>query len=77
MHAHTFTVPPFYITTGTHYLKYRPGCNIVRSNVSYLKSNTILKMCTASNNDNGNTGYKKRIMRGRIEISVFYNYAKP
>src|SRR5690606_14650378 len=37
MSAHTFTVPPFYITTGKHYTQYRQGCNILQvcKNIDY------------------------------------------
>jgi hypothetical protein len=28
MKAHTFKVPPFYLTPGQHYEMYRPGSNI-------------------------------------------------
>ncbi len=30
MNAHTFVVPPFFITTGAHYVDYRVGSNILR-----------------------------------------------
>jgi hypothetical protein len=30
MNAHTFVVPPFFVTTGSHYIKFRTGSNILR-----------------------------------------------
>lgn len=37
MSAHTFTVPPFFVTTGKHYTMYRPGSNILQvcTNIDY------------------------------------------
>lgn len=32
MEAHTFTIPPFFITTSHHYIIARKGCNILVAN---------------------------------------------
>jgi cytochrome c oxidase subunit I len=31
VNAHTFVVPPFFFTTGEHYIQYRAGCNVISS----------------------------------------------
>lgn len=38
MEAHTFTIPPFFITTSHHYIIARKGCNILVAN---RRANTI------------------------------------
>jgi hypothetical protein len=43
LEVHTFIVPPFFITTGSHYLLYRKGCNVLRGiNGSFTSNPHIL-----------------------------------
>lgn len=44
--AHTYVVPPFFITTGEHYLKFRPGCNIIDTEKNDGFYDIISRLCT-------------------------------
>ena len=50
MDAHTFTVPPFFVTSGGHYLNYRKGSNIITT--SLLSFSNKLHAYITERNDN-------------------------
>jgi heme/copper-type cytochrome/quinol oxidase subunit 1 len=76
MKAHTFTLPPFFFTSGSHYISYRPGSNILNANafsntdlwLAYIALRSGVKH-TWAKGDGHNTRY--------LDVDIFYNPRVP
>ena len=80
MNAHTFTLPPFFVTSGSHYINYRPGSNILNSlsrvSVNRLAWNIRNNFCYQ------NTWASKHMYQpGKsyafLDVDIFYNPRVP
>jgi hypothetical protein len=85
MNAHTFTLPPFFFTTGSHYVNYRPGSNILNSlsRISSFKlfldmnSGLFFKNSWSRQHVSVGNNYKHNGYRRFVDVTIFYNPRVP
>lgn len=80
MNAHTFTLPPFFVTSGSHYLTYRPGSNVLnslsRSRALHLSRNIRTHFCYTHT-------WAPKHMSGKtfshafLDVDIYYNPRVP
>jgi heme/copper-type cytochrome/quinol oxidase subunit 1 len=83
MKAHTFVVPPFYVTTGAHYAVYRRGSNVLNTILNFDSANkflwysyiTHLFMADTSDYDKefARTEWARFKIRRALGVNIFYN----